>query len=149
MKKITGKTYLDWYENMLLWRKFEDKLAAKYIQQKIRGFLHLYNGQEAVLAGCLHSIDPKKDRMISSYRSHVHAIGLGEDPKFVMAELFGKATGTSGGLGGSMHIFSKKYNFFGGHGIVGGQIPLGTGIAFGDKYFKRDSVTLCLSLIHI
>ena len=111
MKKITGKTYLDWYENMLLWRKFEDKLAAKYIQQKIRGFLHLYNGQEAVLAGCLHSIDPKKDRMISSYRSHVHAIGLGEDPKFVMAELFGKATGTSGGLGGSMHIFSKKYNF--------------------------------------
>ena len=143
MKKITGKTYLDWYENMLLWRKFEDKLAAKYIQQKIRGFLHLYNGQEAVLAGCLHSIDPKKDRMISSYRSHVHAIGLGEDPKFVMAELFGKATGTSGGLGGSMHIFSKKYNFFGGHGIVGGQIPLGTGIAFGDKYFKRDSVTLC------
>ena len=159
MKKITGKTYLDWYENMLLWRKFEDKLAAKYIQQKIRGFLHLYNGQEAVLAGCLHSIDPKKDRMISSYRSHVHAIGLGEDPKFVMAELFGKATGTSGGLGGSMHIFSKKYNFFGGHGIVGGQIPLGTGIAFGDKYFNRDSVTLCflgdgairqgLSLIHI
>jgi len=143
MKKITGKTYLDWYENMLLWRKFEDKLAAKYIQQKIRGFLHLYNGQEAVLAGCLHSTDPKKDRMISSYRSHVHAIGLGEDPKFVMAELFGKATGTSGGLGGSMHIFSKKHNFFGGHGIVGGQIPLGTGIAFGDKYFKRDSVTLC------
>ena len=64
MKKITGKTYLDWYENMLLWRKFEDKLAAKYIQQKIRGFLHLYNGQEAVLAGWLHSIDPKKDRMI-------------------------------------------------------------------------------------
>ena len=104
MKKITGKTYLDWYENMLLWRKFEDKLAAKYIQQKIRGFLHLYNGQEAVLAGCLHSTDPKKDRMISSYRSHVHAIGLGEDPKFVMAELFGKATGTSGGLGGSMPV---------------------------------------------
>ena len=143
MKKITGKTYLDWYENMLLWRKFEDKLAAKYIQQKIRGFLHLYNGQEAVLAGCLHSIDPKKDRMISSYRSHVHAIGLGEDPKFVMAELFGKATGTSGGLGGSMHIFSKKYNFFGGHGIVGGQIPLGAGLAFADKYNGSDAVTLC------
>ena len=142
MKKITGKTYLDWYENMLLWRKFEDKLAAKYIQQKIRGFLHLYNGQEAVLAGCLHSIDPKKDRMISSYRSHVHAIGLGEDPKFVMAELFGKATGTSGGLGGSMHIFSKKYNFFGGHGIVGGQIPLGAGLAFADKYRDKNHVTL-------
>ena len=81
--------------------------------------------------------------MISSYMSHFHAIVIGEYHKFVMAELFVKATGTSGGLGGSMHIFSKKYNFFGGHGIVGGQIPLGTGIAFGDKYFKRDNVTLC------
>ena len=128
---------------MLLWRKFEDKLAAAYIQQKIRGFLHLYNGQEAILAGCLHAIEIGKDRMISSYRSHVHSIGLGEDPKYIMAELYGKATGTSGGLGGSMHIFSKKHNFFGGHGIVGGQIPLGTGISFGDKYFKRDNVTLC------
>ena len=143
MKQITGKTYINWYEGMLLWRKFEDKLAASYIQQKIRGFLHLYNGQEAILAGCLHAIEIGKDRMISSYRSHVHSIGLGEDPKYVMAELYGKATGTSGGLGGSMHIFSKKHNFFGGHGIVGGQIPLGTGISFGDKYFKRDNVTLC------
>ena len=125
MKKITKTTYLKWYEDMLFWRKFEDKLAAVYIQQKVRGFLHLYNGQEAVLAGSLHAIEIGKDRMISSYRSHVHSIGLGEDPQYVMAELYGKATGTSSGLGGSMHIFSKKYNFFGGHGIVGGQIPLG------------------------
>jgi len=143
MKKITKDTYLNWYENMSLWRKFEDKLAAVYIQQKVRGFLHLYNGQEAVLAGALHVMEKGKDRMITAYRNHVQPIGMGEDPKRVMAELFGKATGTSKGLGGSMHIFSKKNNFFGGHGIVGGQIPLGTGMAFGDKYFKRNNVTLC------
>ncbi|MBN08838.1 MAG: pyruvate dehydrogenase (acetyl-transferring) E1 component subunit alpha [Flavobacteriaceae bacterium] len=143
MKKITKETYLNWYENMLFWRKFEDKLASVYIQQKVRGFLHLYNGQEAVLAGSLHAMVIGKDRMITGYRNHVQPIGMGEDPKKVMAELFGKVTGTSMGLGGSMHIFSKKYNFFGGHGIVGGQIPLGAGIAFGDKYFGRDNVTLC------
>ena len=128
---------------MLFWRKFEDKLAAVYIQQKVRGFLHLYNGQEAVLAGSLHAMEIGKDRMITAYRNHVQPIGLGVDPKRVMAELFGKATGTSMGLGGSMHIFSKEYHFHGGHGIVGGQIPLGAGMAFGDQYFKRDNVTLC------
>ena len=143
MKKITKQTYLKWYEDMLFWRKFEDKLASVYIQQKVRGFLHLYNGQEAVLAGSLHAMKIGKDRMITAYRNHVQPIGLGVDPKRVMAELFGKATGTSMGLGGSMHIFSKEFNFFGGHGIVGGQIPLGAGMAFGDKYFKRDNVTLC------
>tara|TARA_B100000900_G_C20512504_1_gene688638 strand:- start:70 stop:1071 length:1002 start_codon:yes stop_codon:yes gene_type:complete len=143
MKKITKQTYVDWYENMLFWRKFEDKLAAVYIQQKVRGFLHLYNGQEAVLAGALHAMEIGKDRMITAYRNHVQPIGLGVDPRKVMAELYGKSTGTSNGLGGSMHIFSKEHNFFGGHGIVGGQIPLGAGMAFGDKYFKRDSVTLC------
>ena len=143
MKKITKQTYVDWYENMLFWREFEDKLAAVYIQQKVRGFLHLYNGQEAVLAGALHAMEIGKDRMITAYRNHVQPIGLGVDPRRVMAELYGKSTGTSNGLGGSMHIFSKEHNFFGGHGIVGGQIPLGAGMAFGDKYFKRDSVTLC------
>ena len=143
MKKITKETYLKWYEDMLFWRKFEDKLASVYIQQKVRGFLHLYNGQEAVLAGALHAMEIGKDRMITAYRNHVQPIGLGVDPKRVMAELFGKATGTSMGLGGSMHIFSKEHKFHGGHGIVGGQIPLGAGMAFGDKYFKRDNVTLC------
>jgi pyruvate dehydrogenase E1 component alpha subunit len=143
MKKITKQTYLDWYENMFFWRKFEDKLAAVYIQQKVRGFLHLYNGQEAVLAGSLHAMEIGKDRMITAYRNHVQPIGLGVDPKKVMAELYGKATGTSQGLGGSMHIFSKEFKFHGGHGIVGGQIPLGAGMAFGDKYFERDNVTLC------
>lgn len=143
MKKITKKTYLNWYEEMLFWRKFEDKLAQVYIQQKVRGFLHLYNGQEAILAGALHAMDLEKDRMITAYRNHVQPIGMGVDPKKVMAELYGKGTGTSKGLGGSMHIFSKEHRFYGGHGIVGGQIPLGAGLAFADKYFKRDNVTLC------
>jgi len=125
MKKITKEVYLNWYEEMLFWRKFEDKLAAVYIQQKVRGFLHLYNGQEAVLAGSLHAMELGKDRMITAYRNHVQPIGMGEDPKKVMAELFGKVTGTSKGMGGSMHIFSKEHRFYGGHGIVGGQIPLG------------------------
>ena len=142
MKRITKKTYLDWYENMYFWRKFEDKLAQVYIKQKVRGFLHLYNGQEAILAGALHVMDLTKDRMITAYRNHVQPIGMGVDPKKVMAELYGKSTGTSMGLGGSMLIFSKEHRFYGGHGIVGGQIPLGAGLAFADKYFKRDSVTL-------
>ena len=128
---------------MLFWRKFEDKLAQVYIQQKVRGFLHLYNGQEAILAGALHVMDLSKDKMITAYRNHVQPIGMGVDPKRVMAELYGKATGTSMGLGGSMHIFSKEKGFYGGHGIVGGQIPLGAGMAFGDKYHKREAVTLC------
>ena len=143
MKKITKETYIKWYEDMLLWRKFEDKLAAVYIQQKVRGFLHLYNGQEAILAGALHAMDLSKDKMITAYRNHVQPIGMGVDPKKVMAELYGKKTGTSQGLGGSMHIFSKEHRFYGGHGIVGGQIPLGAGIAFGDKYHGSDAVTLC------
>lgn len=143
MEKITKEVYLKWYEDMLFWRKFEDKLAAVYIQQKVRGFLHLYNGQEAVLAGSLHAMDLSKDKMITAYRNHVQPIGMGVDPKKVMAELFGKVTGTSKGMGGSMHIFSKEHGFYGGHGIVGGQIPLGAGLAFADKYFKREAVTLC------
>lgn len=142
MKKITKEVYLNWYEEMLFWRKFEDKLAQVYIQQKVRGFLHLYNGQEAVLAGALHAMDLTKDKMITAYRNHVQPIGMGVDPKRVMAELYGKGTGTSQGLGGSMHIFSKEHRFYGGHGIVGGQIPLGAGLAFADKYHKRDAVTL-------
>ena len=143
MKKITKQTYIDWYSNMLFWRKFEDKLAAVYIQQKVRGFLHLYNGQEAILAGSLHAMELGKDRMITAYRNHVQPIGMGVDPNRVMAELYGKATGTSSGLGGSMHIFSKEFKFHGGHGIVGGQIPLGAGMAFGDKYNNTGGVTVC------
>lgn len=141
-KKITKAVYLKWYEDMLFWRKFEDKASALYIQQKIRGFLHLYNGQEAVLAGSLFAME-KGDKMITAYRNHVQPIGLGEDPRKIMAELMGKKTGTSNGKGGSMHMFSKEHHFYGGHGIVGGQIPLGAGLAFGDKYKGNKNVTLC------
>ena len=140
-KKLTKEIYLKWYEDMLLWRKFEDMSAALYIQQKIRGFLHLYNGQEAVLAASILAMEPG-DKMITAYRNHVQPIGLGVDPKKIMAELMGKATGTSRGKGGSMHMFSKDHNFFGGHGIVGGQIPLGAGLAFADKYRNKNHVTL-------
>jgi len=91
MKKVTKQTYINWYKDMLFWRKFEDKLASVYIQQKVRGFLHLYNGQEAVLAGAIHAMDLSKDKMITAYRNHVQPIGMGEDPKRVMAELYGKA----------------------------------------------------------
>ena len=140
-KKITKAVYLKWYEDMLLWRKFEDKCSALYIQQKIRGFLHLYNGQEAVLAGSLLAME-KGDKMITAYRNHVQPIGLGEDPRRIMAEMFGKKTGTSHGKGGSMHMFSKEHHFYGGHGIVGGQIPLGAGLAFADKYQDKKHVTL-------
>ena len=141
--KFSKVTYLKWYKDMLLWRKFEDKTSALYIQQKIRGFLHLYNGQEAVLAGSIYAIDIKKDKMITAYRDHVQPIAMGVSPTHIMAELYGKSTGCSGGKGGSMHMFSKEHNFFGGHGIVGGQVPLGAGIAFADKYNENDAVTLC------
>lgn len=142
-KTSSKEVYLKWYEDMLLWRKFEDKCSALYIQQKIRGFLHLYNGQEAVLAGAMAAIDPKKDKMITAYRNHVQPIAMGMDPKYIMAELFGKNTGCSKGKGGSMHMFSKEYNFFGGHGIVGAQVPMGAGIAFADQFNDNGGVTLC------
>lgn len=144
MKKITDKTYLQWFKDMSFWRKFEDKCRVLYLKQKIRGFLHLYNGQEAIPAGLVHAMDLTKDNIITAYRCHVISIAVGVNPKMVMAELCGKITGTSKGMGGSMHIFSKKNRFYGGHGIVGGQIPLGAGIAFADRYFNRDSVTITL-----
>ncbi|WP_259158851.1 pyruvate dehydrogenase (acetyl-transferring) E1 component subunit alpha [Candidatus Karelsulcia muelleri] len=144
MKKINNDIYLKWYKDMSFWRKFEDKCRSLYLKQKIRGFLHLYNGQEAIPAGLVHAMDLKKDKMITAYRCHILPIAMGVNPKNIIAELFGKNTGTSCGMGGSMHIFSKKYRFYGGHGIVGGQIPLGAGIAFADKYFDRDGVTITI-----
>ena len=140
--KFDKATYLKWYESMLLMRKFEEKAGQLYIQQKIRGFCHLYIGQEALVAAAVSATKPT-DNYITAYRDHAHPIGLGMDPKYVMAELYGKETGCTKGKGGSMHMFSKELNFFGGHGIVGGQIPLGAGIAFADKYNGNDNVTLC------
>jgi pyruvate dehydrogenase E1 component alpha subunit len=140
--KFSKETYIKWYESMLLMRKFEEKTGHLYIQQKIRGFCHLYIGQEALVAGAVSAIRPE-DRMITAYRDHAHPIGRGMHPKYVMAEMMAKITGCSKGKGGSMHIFSREFNFFGGHGIVGGQIPLGAGIAFADQYNGNDLVTLC------
>lgn len=135
-------SYIKWYREMLLMRKFEEKCGALYIQQKFGGFCHLYIGQEAILSGMMESIRPT-DRVITAYRDHAHPLVMGSDPKRVMAELYGKSTGLSKGKGGSMHMFDKEKNLFGGHGIVGAQIPMGAGIAFADKYRGNDNVTVC------
>jgi pyruvate dehydrogenase E1 component alpha subunit len=139
---FTKENYLNWYEQMLLMRRFEEKAAQLYGQQKIKGFCHLYIGQEAVVAGTMSALK-KEDRLITAYRDHAHALACGMSSREVMAELYGKVTGCSKGKGGSMHMFSKEHNFFGGHGIVGGQIPLGAGIAFADQYRGGDQVTVC------
>ncbi|MBL7901305.1 MAG: pyruvate dehydrogenase (acetyl-transferring) E1 component subunit alpha [Bacteroidia bacterium] len=140
--KFTQQDYLKWYESMLLMRKFEEKTGQVYVQQKIKGFCHLYIGQEAIVAGTV-SATKKEDKHITAYRDHAHPIGLGLHPKYVMAEMYAKITGCSKGKGGSMHIFSKEHNFVGGHGIVGGQIPLGAGIAFAEKYKGTDNICVC------
>ncbi|MBP6455644.1 MAG: pyruvate dehydrogenase (acetyl-transferring) E1 component subunit alpha [Chitinophagaceae bacterium] len=140
--KFGKETYMYWFESMLLQRKFEEKVGQLYGQQKIRGFCHLYIGQEAVSAGCMTAIRDE-DNMITAYRDHALAIAKGMTPRECMAELYGKATGCTKGKGGSMHFFSKEKKFFGGHGIVGGQIGLGAGIAFADNYQGNDNVTLC------
>ena len=139
---FSKETYLYWYESMQLMRKFEEKAGQLYGQQKIRGFCHLYIGQEACVAGAVTALNPD-DKYITAYRDHAHPIALGSDPKYIMAELFAKATGISKGKGGSMHMFDREHNFFGGHGIVGGQIPLGVGIAFAEQYNKTDSLCIC------
>ena len=123
-------------------RRFEERAGMLYGQQKIRGFCHLYIGQEAIAAGTMSALRPD-DRMITAYRDHALAIAKGITCNEAMAELFAKATGCTKGKGGSMHFFSKEHSFFGGHGIVGAQIPLGAGIAFADQYLKKDNVTIC------
>jgi pyruvate dehydrogenase E1 component alpha subunit len=139
---VSKETYLQWYASMLLMRRFEEKAGQLYGQQKIRGFCHLYIGQEAVVAGMSSAIRPS-DKVITAYRDHAHALAAGITPREVMAELYGKITGCSKGKGGSMHMFSAQHNFFGGHGIVGAQIPLGAGIAFAEKYRGTDNVCIC------
>lgn len=140
--QFNKETYLYWYESMLLMRRFEEKAGQLYGMQKIRGFCHLYIGQEAVAAGTMSAITDR-DNIITAYRDHAIAIAKGMSANECMAELYGKATGCTKGKGGSMHFFSKEKRFFGGHGIVGGQIGLGAGIAFAEKYKGTDSVTLC------
>ncbi|WP_113660669.1 pyruvate dehydrogenase (acetyl-transferring) E1 component subunit alpha [Pedobacter nanyangensis] len=140
--EINKDTYLKWFESMLLMRKFEEKTGQLYGQQKIRGFCHLYIGQEAVVAGAVSAMQ-KGDSMITSYRDHAHGLALGMSANSIMAEMYGKVTGCSKGKGGSMHIFSKEHDFYGGHGIVGGQMPLGAGIAFAEKYKGTNNVNIC------
>src|SRR5438128_5127504 len=136
------ETLLAMFRQMLLIRRFEEKCAESYSLGKIGGFCHLYIGQEAVAVGAISALRPD-DYVRTSYREHGQAIAKGMSPKAVMAELYGKATGCSHGKGGSMHLFDTSLNFLGGHAIVGGQIPLGTGLAFASKYKGTDQVTLC------
>ena len=141
-QKFSKEQYLSWYEQMLLMRRFEEKAGQLYGMQKIKGFCHLYIGQEAVVAGAISVMRPT-DNMITAYREHAHALGKGTSARAVMAELYGKATGCSKGKGGSMHLFDAPNRFYGGHGIVGGQIPLGAGLAFTEKYLGTDNVSVC------
>jgi pyruvate dehydrogenase E1 component alpha subunit len=136
------ETYMRWYEQMQLMRKFEDKAGQLYGQQKIKGFCHLYIGQEACVAGAVSALE-EGDKYITAYRDHAHPLALGTSPNAVMAELFAKATGCSKGKGGSMHMFDKTVGFMGGHGIVGAQVPMGAGIAFAEKYNKTGKLCIC------
>lgn len=138
----TAEEYRHWLRQMLLIRHFEERAAEAYSVGKIGGFCHLYIGQEAVAVGTLAAVRPD-DYVVSAYREHGQALVRGISSRAVMAELYGKATGCSGGKGGSMHLFDAKLNFMGGHGIVGGQIPLGAGFAFAAKYRGTDQVALC------
>lgn len=139
--EFSKEVYLKWYKDMLLMRRFEETCGNLYLQQKFGGFCHLYIGQEAIAAGFASAMQ-KGDKIITAYRDHAHPIALGMDPKYVMAELYGKSTGCSKGKGGSMHMFSKELNMMGGHGIVGAQIPMGAGIAFAEKYNGTKNVCL-------
>ncbi|MBV6492694.1 MAG: Acetoin:2,6-dichlorophenolindophenol oxidoreductase subunit alpha [Turneriella sp.] len=130
------------YEKMLLIRRFEEAAAKAYATGKIRGFCHLYIGEEPVAVGAIQNLEAH-DYVIATYREHGHALARGISPREAMAELFGKSTGCSKGLGGSMHFFSRDLNFMGGHGIVGGHVAVATGLAFASKYRKDHGVTLC------
>ena len=139
--KASGEELLKYYREMLLIRRFEEKAGQLYGMGLIGGFCHLYIGQEAVVVG-LEAAMQKGDKRITSYRDHGHMLACGMDPKGVMAELAGRIDGYSRGKGGSMHMFSKEKEFYGGHGIVGAQVPLGAGLAFADRYRDNGRVTL-------
>ena len=143
-KEVIGKDmYMQWYETMLRIRKFEERALMLYGQQKIRGFCHVYIGQEAITAG-MESALRREDNIVTAYRQHGTAIGRGVPTNKAMAELMGKSNGINKGKGGSMHFFSAAHNYFGGNGIVGAQIPIGAGIAFAEKYKGTDN--LCVTM---
>lgn len=135
-------TLLDWYRQMVLVRRFEQKCAELYQLGKIGGFLHLYIGQEAVAVGSI-AARREYDNIVTAYRDHAHALAVGSDPGAVMAELLGKATGVSKGKGGSMHLADVARHYWGGYAVVGGHVPLATGIALAEQYKDTDAVTLC------
>ena len=139
--KASKAEMLAFYREMLLIRRFEEKAGQLYGMGKIAGFCHLYIGQEAVVTG-MQACLKDGDQVITGYRDHGHMLACGMDPNGVMAELTGRIGGLSRGKGGSMHMFSKEKNFYGGHGIVGAQVPLGTGLAFANKYRGNDNVSL-------
>ncbi|CAN5409578.1 pyruvate dehydrogenase (acetyl-transferring) E1 component subunit alpha [soil metagenome] len=142
IKKLDKELLREMLYQMVLGRVFEQKCAEVYRIGKIGGFCHLYIGQEAIAVGSMMALK-EGDYVISSYRDHVQAMVAGMSPESVMAELYGKEGGVVKGKGGSMHMFSKEHNYFGGHGIVGGQIGIGTGMAYAQKYKETDNVTLC------
>jgi len=140
--RASSEELLKYYENMLLIRRFEEKAGQLYGMGLISGFCHLYIGQEAVVVGMQAAANSQVDTVITSYRDHGHMLASDMDPKGVMAELTGRSGGYSRGKGGSMHMFSREKNFFGGHGIVGAQVPIGTGLAFAHKYKEDGGVCM-------
>ena len=140
--KATKEELLKFYREMLLIRRFEEKAGQLYGLGLIGGFCHLYIGQEAVAIGLQSALTPGKDSVITGYRDHGHMLAYGIDPNLIMAELTGRAAGISQGKGGSMHMFSTEHKFYGGHGIVGAQVSLGAGLAFGHKYSNDGGVCL-------
>lgn len=141
-QQLNKEKMLDFYRQMQLIRIFEEQAGRQYMQGKIRGFLHLYIGEEAIAAGAISTLGAD-DYVITHYRDHGHALARGMNPNSAMAELFGRSTGTSKGKGGSMHLFDESINFMGGYAIVGGQLPIATGLAFAEKYKGTDNIVLC------
>jgi pyruvate dehydrogenase E1 component alpha subunit len=142
-KKISNELKVDFYKDMLLGRRLEERINQLYFQQKFSGFCHLYIGQESVSTGVTNALRKGEDYVLTGYRDHVIPISLGLDPKHIVSELLGKKTGCSKGKGGSMHMFSKEFRFLGGHGIVGGQTPIACGVGFKIKASKEDLVCIC------
>ena len=140
--KLEKSQVAELYTRMLLIRRFEEQTARLYMQGKIRGFCHLYIGEEAIAVGAISALRDD-DYVITHYRDHGHALARGLDPRRIMAELMGKASGTSGGKGGSMHLFDVSKGFMGGHAIVGGQMPIAVGLALAVKYRREDRAVLC------
>ena len=142
MSQPESRDEIEMLSVMLLIRRFEERASQQYQAQKIGGFCHLYIGQEAVVCGAVAAARPD-DHLITAYRDHAHALARGTSANACMAELFGKATGCSRGLGGSMHYFDRERHMYGGHAIVAAHVPLAVGMAFASKYREEDRVTLC------